>query len=99
MKKKGFYEALLTKARLLISDMERIGCAGFDLKAEGLVSENAAFDIAGSADCIIVLLRELVSACQHALDIVDRKAYSVPLSDYETKLICRMAESFDVEFE
>lgn len=97
MMNREFYEALITKSRNIISDLERIGCVGFDLKSEGLVSENAAFNIAGGSDCLIVLLREVVSACQNALDVVDRKAYATPLSDYESRMIYHMAKALDFD--
>ena len=87
MKSREYYISLIDSARKLVTALETIGCCGFDFQRAGIISDNSAFAIAEGIDTAIMLLNGAVAACRHAIDLIDNKQYSIPLSDTERKLI------------
>ena len=89
------YDSLIDSARDLIAKLESIGCAGFDYQRAGIIPDSSAFAIAEGIDTAIMLLRDTIAACNHAHDLIDKKPYSIPLSDTERKLIEITSELID----
>jgi hypothetical protein len=87
MRSKECYLSLIDSARKLVTTLEAIGCCGFDFQRAGIISDNSAFAIAEGIDTAIMLLNDAIAACRHAIDLIDNKPYSIPLSDPERKLI------------
>lgn len=87
MKSKEYYLSLIDSARKLVTTLEAIGCCGFDFQRAGIISDNSAFAIAEGIDTAIIILNDAIAACRHAIDLIDNKPYSIPLSDAEHKLI------------
>ena len=84
---KQHYLSLIDSARQLIATLEAVGCSGFNYQRAGIIPDQASFAIAEGMDTAIMLLRDTISACIHAVDLIERKPYCRPLSDTERKLI------------
>ena len=57
--------------------------------------ETPYFNEGISTGQLIMLLRDTIAACNHAHDLIDKKPYSIPLSDTERKLIEITSELID----
>jgi hypothetical protein len=87
MRSREHYLSLIDSARKLVAILEAVGCCGFDFQRAGIISDNSAFAIAEGIDTAIMTLNGAISACLHAVDLIDNKPYCAPLSDTERKLI------------
>jgi hypothetical protein len=87
MKSREYYLSLIDSARKLVTTLEAVGCCGFDFQRAGIISSDSAFAVAEGIDTAIMLLNDTIAACRHAIDLIDNKPYSIPLSDTERKLI------------
>lgn len=87
MGSKAFYIDLVERLRTLAQTMERIGCAGFDLKQSGILTEENAFTLSAGADLAIVILNAAIDASRHAIDIVDGISYADPMTEKEMQLL------------
>lgn len=87
MKSREYYISLIDSARKLVTALEAVGCCGFDFQRAGIIPNGSAFAIAEGIDTTIMLLNDSIAACRHAIDLIDNKQYSIPLSDTEHKLI------------
>lgn len=87
MKSREYYISLIDSARKLVTALEAIGCAGFDLKQSGILTEENAFTPAAGADLAIVILNAAIDASRHAIDIVDGISYADPMTEKEMQLL------------
>lgn len=94
MKSREYYISLIDSARKLVTALEAIGCAGFDLKQSGILTEENAFTLAAGADLAIVILNAAIEASRHAIDIVDGVSYADPKTENELQLLDCVTDLF-----